>query len=113
MEIRNWGSDMAYMLQPHNYTQIVRPNLYNVAYKRTGAYKGMGRMGARLRGLGQSDVAVTDLPVGNAPYIQANYPSVATYDLAAAASPYTTGINWTYIAIGGVAILALLALAKR
>lgn len=34
---------MAWMLQPHSYTQIIRPNLYNVAYKRTGTYKGMGR----------------------------------------------------------------------
>lgn len=35
---------MPYMLQPKNYTQIARPNLYNVAYRRVGAYKGMGRL---------------------------------------------------------------------
>lgn len=32
------------MLQPHNYSQIMRRNLYNVAYRRSGAYKGMGQM---------------------------------------------------------------------
>lgn len=35
---------MPYMLQPKSYTQIARPNLYNVAYRRVGAYKGMGRL---------------------------------------------------------------------
>lgn len=32
------------MLQPKSYNQISRPNLYNVAYRRVGAYKGMGRL---------------------------------------------------------------------
>lgn len=35
---------MPWMLQPKSYTQIARPNLYNVAYRRVGAYKGMGRL---------------------------------------------------------------------
>jgi hypothetical protein len=35
---------MPYMLQPKNYIEIGRPNLYNVAYRRVGAYKGMGRL---------------------------------------------------------------------
>jgi hypothetical protein len=35
---------MPWLLQPKNYTQIARPNLYNVAYRRVGAYKGMGRL---------------------------------------------------------------------
>jgi hypothetical protein len=34
---------MAWSLQPHNYTQAIRPNDYRVAYRRTGAYKGMGQ----------------------------------------------------------------------
>lgn len=34
---------MAWTLQPRNYMQAIRPNLYNVAYKRTGTYKGMGQ----------------------------------------------------------------------
>ena len=32
------------MLQPKSYTQIARPNLYNVAYRRVGMYKGMGKL---------------------------------------------------------------------
>lgn len=32
-----------WMLQPKMYTQIARPNFYNVAYRRTATYKGMGR----------------------------------------------------------------------
>lgn len=35
---------MPWMLQPKSYTQIARPNLYNVAYRRVGTYKGMGRL---------------------------------------------------------------------
>lgn len=35
---------MPWMLQPKNYTQIAKPNLYNVAYRRVGTYKGMGRL---------------------------------------------------------------------
>lgn len=35
---------MPYMLTPANYTQTMRPNLYNMAYRRIGAYKGMGRL---------------------------------------------------------------------
>jgi hypothetical protein len=35
---------MPYMLQPKNYVQTARPNLYNVAYRRVGGYKGMGRL---------------------------------------------------------------------
>ena len=34
-----------WMLQPRNYMQAMRPNWYNVAYRRTGAYKGMGALG--------------------------------------------------------------------
>ena len=35
---------MPWMLQPKSYNQIARPNLYNVAYRRVGTYKGMGRL---------------------------------------------------------------------
>lgn len=35
---------MTWMLQPKNYNQILRPNLYNVHYGRVGTYKGMGRL---------------------------------------------------------------------
>lgn len=35
---------MPWLLQPKSYTQIARPNLYNVAYRRVGTYKGMGRL---------------------------------------------------------------------
>lgn len=53
---------MPWMLQPHAYTQVIRPNLYRVDYKRVGAYKGMG-------GLGQAvdlTTAIQQLPVGPA-----------------------------------------------
>jgi len=36
---------MAWTLQPRNYMQAIRPNLYNLAYRRTGVYKGMGWLG--------------------------------------------------------------------
>jgi len=33
------------MLQPRNWAQTKRPNLYNVNYGRVGTYKGMGGLG--------------------------------------------------------------------
>lgn len=47
---------MPWMLQPHNYTQVIRPNLYNVDYRRVGAYKGMGG----LNGFGAATCDPTD-----------------------------------------------------
>ena len=102
---------MPWMLQPHNMTQIVRPNLYRVDYGRVGAYKGMG-------GLGQD---VTDLPIttGQAAYIQANYPTVAAYDPAAgaggmiSATPTPTTTNYLPWILGGIVVLALFAGGRR
>lgn len=45
---------MAWTLQPRSYMQAIRPNLYNIAYRRTGAYKGMGWLGQ-----GESTTPVT------------------------------------------------------
>lgn len=36
---------MAWTLQPRSYMQAIRPNFYDIAYGRTGAYKGMGWLG--------------------------------------------------------------------
>lgn len=36
---------MAWMLQPKSFYQAMRPNFYTVAYRRSGAYKGMGSLG--------------------------------------------------------------------
>ena len=35
---------MAWTLQPRSYMQVIRPNFYDVSYRRTGAYKGMGQV---------------------------------------------------------------------
>ena len=41
---------MAWTLQPRSYMQAIRPNFYSVAYKRNGAYKGMGWLGQEPSG---------------------------------------------------------------
>ena len=51
---------MAWTLQPRSWMQVIRPNLYNLAYRRTGAYKGMGA-------LGQPELAQTGAPCPMSP----------------------------------------------
>jgi hypothetical protein len=57
---------MPWMLQPKNYIATMRPNLYNVAYRRVGAYKGMGQINyprgiqRGLWGLGQASYVCAD-----------------------------------------------------
>lgn len=41
---------MAWTLKPRSYYQAMRPNLYDLAYRRTGAYKGMGWLGQSCPG---------------------------------------------------------------
>jgi hypothetical protein len=41
---------MSWMLQPHNYGQALSRNLYNVGYRRTATYKGMGALGLNCPG---------------------------------------------------------------
>lgn len=36
---------MPWTLQPKSFYQAIRPNFYTVAYRRSGAYKGMGSLG--------------------------------------------------------------------
>lgn len=97
---------MPWMLQPHNYSQLIRPNLYRVDYRRVGAYKGMG-------GLGQD----TSLDALNA------LPVLSSYDVAQAQAMYTptlvkptTGTlgqwvqqNSGVLAVGAVLFVMLLA----
>ena len=37
LDMRPW------ILQPKNYNQVLTPNYYTIAYRRTGTYKGMGQ----------------------------------------------------------------------
>ena len=107
---------MAWTLQPRSYMQAIRPNLYNLAYRRTGAYKGLGW-------LGQTDsVSTTEL---------LNLPLVGPYftmgptgpqETTAAAlnlsppipSPFGLWIqqNGIYVAIG-IAVFALFMGGRR
>lgn len=57
---------MPWMLQPHNYSQIIRPNLYRVDYRRVGAYQGMGQSYQSLY-----------LPFTDPTYMAAHFPAVA------------------------------------
>ena len=91
---------MAWMLQPHEYTQIIRRNLYSMPYRRTGAYKGMGQY--------------TD-PNVEAPLAE-QYPGMtfpaALYPSATPAAPtaWTQYLPWI---IGGVLVLGLIAGGRR
>lgn len=122
---------MSWMLQPHNYAQATQRNLYNVAYRRTGTYKGVG-----MRGLGQSmgpmyvcpdgtqvfspancpggtpDSAVSTDPLG-LQQIQAEIDALFGYTGAGQALPSSTGINWTpYLLLGGGLLLVMLMVRR-
>ena len=111
---------MPWMLQPRNYTQILKPNLYNVAYRRVGAYKGMG-------GLGQSTSSISYLgdysgyDLANLPYVNPGgaitttpysvSPSASPQQTAVALSPglSTTGIpTWVWLALAGVFVFGII-----
>lgn len=61
-----------------------------------------------------SDISTLPITTGQAAYIQANFPSVAAYDLAAGATPSnvqvvpTTTTNYLPWIIGGFVVLLLL-----
>lgn len=57
----------SWMLQPHNYFQAKAPNWYNVGYRRTAMYKGMG-------GLGQQMGPLYSCPDGTQVFSPANCP---------------------------------------
>lgn len=119
---------MAWMLQPHNYAQALRPNLYRVDYKRNAAYKGMGR------GLGQAcaNEVCPDYPDMSTCYCPpttptcfpdswvgplqpgqvycntgTNIPSVTAAPLTAAQGAVVS--NWLPWVIGGILVIGLIA----
>lgn len=54
---------MAWTLQPRSYMQAIRPNFYSVAYKRNGAYKGMGWLGQAVVQGDQAPITASTTPV--------------------------------------------------
>ena len=130
---------MAWMLQPHSYSQIIRPNLYNVAYKRVGTYKGMGRdvsigpayyphsipnkWGLYRRGLGQctdptnpacvspSGTDIYQIGSGGQLLAQSQYIGSAPsgYTLTPTTNTTTTLTNLLPWILGGVLVIALVA----
>lgn len=97
---------MAWMLQPKSFYQAMRPNFYTVAYRRSGAYKGMGSLG--------QDSVSTD--------VLANLPLVGPYTVGSSQSlpasgafmPVTSGTTtttpsapWMVIAAGLLVLLAM------
>ena len=94
---------MAWTLQPRSYMEAIRPNLYNLAYRRTGSYKGMGQV---------STADLLSLPL-TGPYTA---PST-TLQTSAEFSPSVPSPIGLFIqqyglyVIGGIAFLALLSIA--
>jgi hypothetical protein len=118
---------MAWLLQPHDYRQVLIPNYYRVDYGRVGAYKGMGRLG---QGTDYSNVDPnTGLTVIN-PSAPANTGQFATgvrwdpnvyseplYSQPPASQGQTFGqwmqANSGIVAIGAVLLFAIVATGRR
>jgi hypothetical protein len=100
---------MTWMLQPHSYTQIIRPNLYNVAYRRVGAYKGMG-------GLGQGCTDPTNPacvnPAGTDIY-QLTGPGGQLLPVSQYVGSTNPPTNWMPILFVGAGLLVIMAVMRR
>lgn len=117
---------MSWILQPHNWGQALEKNLYNVGYRRTGIYKGMGQMGplyscpdgtqvfspANCPGGTPSSAVSTD-PLG-LQQMQAEIDQLFNYYTQGQQAPASTGTgttNWTpwLILGGGLFLVAMMA----
>lgn len=96
---------MPWILQPHNYNQLMRPNLYRVDYRRNAMYKGMG----------QGCVDPTNPkcvnPAGTDVYqISQDGQLLPTTEYVGSYTPTTsTTPTWLIWALGGVVLLGLIA----
>ena len=107
---------MAWMLQPRSYAQALGPNWYNVSYRRTGVYKGMG-------GLGQSECDPTSASYDPG-YCLANLPETLPTSTAEATIPalstletgvqsFLTASYLPWILGGALGLVLLLDLSGR
>jgi hypothetical protein len=109
----------SWMLQPHNYPQATGSNLYNVAYRRTATYKGVGMHGLGQMGplytcpTGEQVFTSSDCPGGGpistmstSDQLQSEIDALFGYTGAGAAAP--GAMNWTPWLIGGGVLLVLL-----
>lgn len=100
---------MPWILQPHNYNQLMRPNLYRVDYRRNAMYKGMGRLGQACAD--PTNPACVN-PAGTDIYqISADGQLLPATQYVGSYTPTTTPTTptWLIWALGGVVVLALMA----
>lgn len=105
------------MLQPKNYSQVIPRNYYNVAYRNTGVYKGMGQ--DPLNCPGQPGcwgyTPAVPVPQGtDAALAQVQAEIDALYGYTGAGQATTpTSTSWiqqygVYLALGAVALILLM-----
>lgn len=112
---------MPWMLNPHNYVRASRPNLYNMSYRRVGAYKGMGQPASTDSTISYpgeySGYELSQLP----PAKSSSF--FTPLQIAGALSP-SSGYNanaqtaaptdwWTWATVGLGALVVLLLVSKR
>ena len=93
---------MTWMLQPHNWSQAIRPNYYNIGYRRSGTYKGMGALGQGCDVLTDPTCGITSLQQTE---LQQTYPGMLS---STAISPGGTTTNWLPWILGGALVLVLI-----
>ena len=114
---------MAWMLQPKSFYQAMRPNFYSVAYRRTGAYKGMGSLGQdsstttlNYPGMPTTQDMLLNLPM-TGPYTSQSLVTSAGLTPAtmqsAVSSGLTAGVYQNMLIIAGAAVLLMLLLDGR
>lgn len=99
-----------WILRPHNYSQVIPRNYYNVAYRNTGVYKGMGQypcvdnpaLQCSVQG-GSSTDTVPQSMINADPYFM-------TPSSTATTSVPTSVPTWVWAAAG---VLLVLMVAKR
>lgn len=105
---------MAWMLQPHNYTQVTRPNLYRVDYRRVGTYKGMGQTYSTDSPLDTSSIQVpVNLPIVSPQEAAATQALYGPPGTIGGPSIFATIPTWVPWAMAGAFAVFLLAGGRR
>lgn len=105
---------MAWFLQPANYTQVGKRNLYNVAYRRVGTYKGMGALG---QGLCPGDPSCPGYvaPPSSTPDVQQQIADVwsSIFGMQTQAATPSSGSGWMPLIAGGLLLFVLFSGGRK
>src|SRR5215475_2172986 len=115
---------MSWILQPHNWTQALQRNLYNVGYRRNQVYKGMGActpspdnpwtmQGDPMCGDITTDPTAWGWNIGGPESTDMSTGPSTTPTGSKTGTPATAAPNWTPFLLLGGGLLLVALIARR